>query len=196
MGFFDLFRKKRKLRHSRRPSSNRKQNPEKMQVDIEGVKSQMAIISIALKKHDDQLAEHTRVIGEHSKVLEKLEEKVSAIGIAPPVRENIPVMRPIEIINPSTQPGPTNDDPPQKLDFNRFSQQEKRILAVFFQNKQMSLSYVDIARALNKSPYTIKNQMNRMRLKTDLFDRTMGDQSRNRFKLKEGLRVEKYLNVV
>jgi IS30 family transposase len=59
----------------------------------------------------------------------------------------------------------------------------------------MALSYTDIARALNKSPYTVKNQMRQMRLKADLFDRTVGDQSRNRFKLKDGLRIEKYLNV-
>ena len=59
----------------------------------------------------------------------------------------------------------------------------------------MRLSYADVARALNKSPYTIKNQMNRMRLKADLFDRTIGDQSRNRFKLKDGVRIEKYLNL-
>ena len=196
MGFFDLFRKKRKLRHSRRPSSSSKQNPKKMQVDIKGVKNQMAIINIALKKHDDQLAEHTRIIGEHSKSLEKLEQKIGAVEIAPPVREKVPIVRPVEVINPSTSPGRAPIGFDQRFDINRFSEQEKRILAVFFQNKQMSLSYVDIARALNKSPYTIKNQRNRMRLKADLFDRTIGDQSRNRFNLKDGLRIEKYLNVV
>jgi hypothetical protein len=196
MGFFDLFRKKRKLRHSRRPSSSSKQNPKKMQVDIEGVKNQMAIINIALKKHDDQLAEHTRIIGEHSKSLEKLEQKISAVEIVPPAREKVPIVRPVEAINPSTSRGRAPIGFDQRFDINRFSEQEKRILAVFFQNKQMSLSYVDIARALNKSPYTIKNQMNRMRLKADLFDRTIGDQSRNRFNLKDGLRIEKYLNVV
>jgi hypothetical protein len=196
MGFFDLFRKKRKLRRSRRPSSNSKQNPIKVQVDMEGVKSQVAIINIALKKYDDQLAEHTRIIGEHSKSLEKPEQKIIAVEIAPLAREKLPIVRPVEVINPSTSPGRAPIGFDQRFDINRFSEQEKRILAVFFQNKQMSLSYVDIGRALNKSPYTIKNQMNRMRLKTDLFDRTIGDQSRNRFKLKEGLRIEKYLNVV
>jgi len=167
-----------------------------MQADIEGLKNQAAVMGIAIKKHDDELAEHMRIIGQHSKVLENLEEKVSAtIRIAPPAKDNIPVMRPIEIINPSTSPGRAPIGFDQRFDINRFSQQEKRILAVFFQNKQMCLSYVDIAHALNKSPYTIKNQMNRMRLKADLFDRTIGDQSRNRFKLKDGLRIEKYLNV-
>jgi hypothetical protein len=48
---------------------------------------------------------------------------------------------------------------------------------------------------LSRSPYTIKNQIRQIRLKADLFDRTVGDQSRNRFKLKDGLRIEKYLNV-
>ncbi len=68
-------------------------------------------------------------------------------------------------------------------------------MAVFFQNQGMALSYVDVARALNRSPYTVKNQIRQMRLKADLFDRTVGDESRNRFKLKDGLRIEKYLNV-
>jgi hypothetical protein len=60
----------------------------------------------------------------------------------------------------------------------------------------MSLSYVDVARSLNKSPYTVKNQIRQMRLKADLFDKMIGDGGANRFKLKDGLRIEKYLNVV
>ncbi|MFC1794065.1 helix-turn-helix transcriptional regulator [Planctomycetota bacterium] len=82
-----------------------------------------------------------------------------------------------------------------KFDINHFSEQQKKILAVFFQNQDMSLSYVDIGRILNKSPHTIKNQMREIRLKADLFDRTFGEQSRHRFKLKKDLRIEKYLNV-
>ncbi len=99
------------------------------------------------------------------------------------------------MINPLIVTKPSTIDSTNKFDINRFSEQEKRILAVFFQNQQMALSYVDIARTLNKSPHTVKNQMRQMRLKADLFDRTVDNDSRNRFKLKDGLRVEKYLNV-
>jgi hypothetical protein len=59
----------------------------------------------------------------------------------------------------------------------------------------MTLSYADIGRILNKSPLTIKNQMREIRLKANLFDRSIGEQNRHRFKLKKDLRIEKYLNV-
>lgn len=57
------------------------------------------------------------------------------------------------------------------------------------------MSYADVARLLNKSAYTVKNHMNRIRQKADLFDCTIGPQSRNLFTLKDDLRVEKYLKV-
>jgi len=125
----------------------------------------------------------------------KLEEKVNTIQIAPAVEQKIPDIRPIQIQHSSTIPVSTGDESAQKFDINRFSQQQKRILAVFFQNQDMTLSYADIGKILNKSPLTIKNQMREIRLKADLFDRSIGEQSRHRFKLKKDLRIEKYLNV-
>lgn len=172
-----------------------KQLIERIGADVENIQAQVGTINIALKKHDDEIAEHGRLISENSQGLEKLEQKVSSAQITPPVRDNIHTVRPVQIINPSTAAKPPDSSSDQKFDINRFSEQEKRILAVFFQNRQMRLSYADIGRALNKSPHTIKNQMNRMRLKADLFEKTIGDQSRNRFKLKDDLRIEKYLNV-
>ena len=68
-------------------------------------------------------------------------------------------------------------------------------MAVFFQNKGQWMSYADLGRILNKSAYTVKNQMNQIRQKADLFDCTIGSQSRNLFALKADLRVEKYLKV-
>jgi hypothetical protein len=68
-------------------------------------------------------------------------------------------------------------------------------LAVFFQHKGARLSYVDVASVLNKSHYTIKNQMRQIRQKADLSDQTVGRECRNLFKLKDDLRIEKYLNV-
>ncbi len=163
---------------------------------MENMQAQIATINIALKKHDDEISEHTRLIREHAKGLERLEQRVSTVPLSPPLVREVPsATRPVQIINPSTVPEPAVVSSDRKFDINRFSEQEKRILAVFFHNKGMRLSYDDLARTLNKSPHTIKNQMNRMRLKADLFDKTIGDQSRNRFRLKEDVRIEKYLNV-
>ena len=59
----------------------------------------------------------------------------------------------------------------------------------------MALSYADIAHSLNKSPHTIKNQMRQINIKADLFDKNIDDENRNRFKIKDGLKIERYLNV-
>jgi len=90
---------------------------------------------------------------------------------------------------------PARVSPAQQFDIERFTEQEKRVLAVFFQNKGIKMSYADVAKVLNKSAYTVKNQVNQIRQKADLFDCTIGNQSRNLFKLKDDLRIEKYLKV-
>jgi len=200
MGLFDFFRKKRKVkvkrkRRTRKPPSRKKQTLEKTKADIENLQGQLKTINIALNKHNDELLEHTKLISGHSKALEKLEQIVTKTPIIPPAEEKTQANRPVAMINPPAMPNPPTDNLDRKFDINRFSEQEKRILAVFFQNKDMALSYIDIATALNKSPHTVKNQINRMRLKAELFDKTVDNDSRNRFKLKDGLRVEKYLNV-
>ncbi|MCJ7722132.1 hypothetical protein MUO98_07000 [Candidatus Bathyarchaeota archaeon] len=150
---------------------------------------------IALKKHDDEILEHTRLIGEHTKSLEKLEQIVTTAQIVTPAEEKNQSNRPAATINPLTVTKPPTIGSSNKFDINRFSEQEKRILAVFFQNQEMAISYLDIARTLYKSPHTVKNQMRQMRLKADLFERTVDNDSRNRFKLIDGLKIEKYLNV-
>ena len=106
-----------------------------------------------------------------------------------------PESLPTEFPDPASSAQPAQARPPQQFDIECFTEQEKRVLAVFFQNKGMRMSYADVARTLNKSAYTVKNQMNQIRQKADLFDCTIGNQSRNLFALKADLRVEKYLKV-
>lgn len=200
MGLFDFLWKKKKTktkrkRRSRNSAPKTKRNMKKIEANIENLQTQIKTMHIALKKHDDELSEHTRLLGEHTKGLERLEQIVTTAQIAPTVEEKTQSNRPDAMINPLTVTKPPTIGSSNKFDINCFSEQEKRILAVFFQNQQMALSYVDIARTLNKSPHTVKNQMRQMRLKADLFERTVDNDSRNRFKLKDGLRIEKYLNV-
>jgi Fic family protein len=200
MGLFNFLRQKRTVKTNKKKqpgesSSRAEEAIEKIGADIEGLQNQVNTVNILLQKHDDELSEQKKLITEHSKGLEKLEQKVSTAQIVAPVKEIAPAARPIEISNPSTMLVPATGDSTQKFDINRFSEQQKRILAVFFQNQGMTLAYADIAKILEKSPHTIKNQMREMRFKADLFERSIGEQSRHRFKLKNDMRIEKYLNV-
>lgn len=164
-----------------------------MRTDIDQLLGRVGTIDITIKRHDDQLAEHAVRLQEHGQKLQTLEQKVT-----------IPAVQPVT----SCQGGrhtvenssrlcaqPAYAGPAQQFDIEQFTEQEKRVLAVFFQNKGRRMSYADVARVLNKSAYTIKNQVNQIRQKADLFDRTIGNQSRNLFALKADLRVEKYLKV-
>ena len=199
MRFFNIFGKKRKKNKqsdlTTKASLVLKQTLERIESNIEACQAQFNTVNIVLKKHDDQFNKHERRMDEHSERFEKLEEKVSDLQILVPVKKTASSLLPIEVPYLSTTPVQTTGNSTQKLDINRFSEQQKRILAVFFQNQGMALSYVDIGRILNKSPHTIKNQMREIRLKADLFDISIGEQSRHRFKLKKDLRIEKYLNV-
>ena len=172
-----------------------KQLIERISADVENIQAQIGTINIALKKHDDELLEHGRLISENSQGLKSLEQKLNAESIMPTEQLNTISHRPLETIKAPTTVKSTVQQSTQKLDINRFSEQEKRILAVFFQNKTARLSYLDVANMLNKSAHTVKNQMRQIRQKADLFDRAVGNQSRNLFKLKDDLRIEKYLNV-
>jgi len=200
MGFFDLFRKKRKVRSKRRKQSRTfvsklKQTFEEAKVDIDALRAQTQTINVLLEQHSKELSEHKVIINQHSARLSSLEQMINRQPANQELDRTNQVNRPGQTSSPALAMAFGAQQSSQKLDVNYFSEQEKRILAVFFQNQGMALSYVDVAGVLNKSPYTIKNQMNRMRLKADLFDRTIGDQSRNRFKLKDSLRIEKYLNI-
>jgi DNA-binding CsgD family transcriptional regulator len=164
-----------------------------MRTDIDQLVGRVGTIDIAIKKHEDQLTAHEASLQEHRQKFQTLEQKIS-IPVVQPMTSRQAVRHVAE-----NSPGPSAQlahvGTAQQFDIERFTEQEKRVLAVFFQNKGMRMSYADVARVLNKSAYTIKNQMNQIRQKADLFDCTIGNQSRNLFALKADLRVEKYLKV-
>jgi small-conductance mechanosensitive channel len=200
MGFFDLFRRKRKRRARRgNPGKDSRiklnETIQKARTDIDHLQTQTQLINEALQQHSSELSEHKRLIDDHSARLLSLEQLISCPPANPGLTRTSQAGRPDQTSNPPPETRISAPQSFQKLDVNCFSAQEKRILAEFFQNQGMVLSYVDIARSLNKSPHTVKNQIRQMRLKADLFDRTVGDGGTNRFKLKDGLRIEKYLNV-
>ena len=143
---------------------------------------QIGTIHIALHKHDDEVAECKDIALRHERTLVDLEQLV---------RSPSPPPRPYT--DPST--GMTAAASIHRLDIDRFSEQQKRLLAVFLQNRDRQMSYADVAAVLGKSAYTIKNQMNQIRHKADLFDRVTGPQSRSFFRLKDDLKVERSLDV-
>jgi DNA-binding CsgD family transcriptional regulator len=200
MGLFDIFKKKKKVktRKKRQRKSSIPKTKEdiiKLSSDIKNLQSQIGTIDIVLHKHDDDITEHSILIARHSRNLEKLEQLVAKQPINPPKFDSFPASRPIATINPQPLSQTIPLQQAQKFSVNRFSPQEKRILSVFFQNTGMTLSYIDIAHSLNKSPNTIKNQMRQINIKADLFTESINEENRKRFKLKDGLKIEKYLNV-
>lgn len=201
MGLFNLFWKRKstkpvkKKRKKRNSPSTRRQNFERIKADVRNLRAQLGTINILLRKHDGDIAEHSIVIEKHIKQIEKLEQIVVEQPISSPRQQVGPISRPNSTVNPLQIASTTAQPQQQRLDIARLSEQEKRILSVFFQNQDIALSYADIAGSLNKSPNTIKNQMRQITLKADLFNYTIGNENRKRFKLRNGLKVEKYLNI-
>lgn len=82
-----------------------------------------------------------------------------------------------------------------KMDVSHFTPQEKKLLSVFFDNRDMYLSYRDIGKTLGKSSHTVKNQLRQIRMKADLFEQSITDKTRKRFRLKDNLKVQNLLDV-
>jgi DNA-binding CsgD family transcriptional regulator len=154
----------------------------------------LAEMRTMLDRHSGELTEHKRLIDDHTAKLASLEQRLT-VSTATLQKELSPVSRPIL---PTSLPIATNPpmySVPQRHNIDSFSPQEKRILSLFFENPGMALSYVDIAKVLGKSANTVKNQMHQLGMKADLFERTIDNTNRNRFKLKEGLKIDRFLNI-
>ena len=154
----------------------------------------MGTFNIILQKHDQEITEHTIVIKKNADQLKTLEQLVAQPAINPIKDQIEPINRPIMPFPSQQVPVLAQNPLNQGLGIDMFSAREKNILNVFFQNRDMALSYVDIARVLNKSPNTIKNQMRQINAKANLFAKAIDSDNRNRFKLYENLKIEKYLN--
>lgn len=189
MELFKVFSRTRKQRPGARKTApaTRRSEPSihKLGHQIKDLKRQVSTVHIALRHHEGQIKQCQNHIQQHTQGLETLEQKIAA-----------PISVPSPLSVSASPPRPhCNIDSPGKVDINRFSEQEKRVLRVFFENKHQSMSYADVARALNKSPNTVKNQIRQIRSKANLFECTLGKQSRNLLKLRDGFRVEQYLNI-
>ncbi len=188
MGIFDfLIGSRAKIRKRRRKSRNYSST---VKHQLSGIKVQIDAINTVLDNHQKGIAENSLLLKEHSRKLSTLEELLSRPQTSQPSAPTNPTIRPDWPVKPA-QSGVNGNN--NKLDIDKFSQQEKKILSVLFSHQDMALSYRDIAGALNKAPTTIKNQIHQILLKADIFEKVIDTGMVNRFRLKDGLKIEKYL---
>ena len=164
------------------------------------IKTLLTDTNAQLAQQNEVLAHHTRLIHDHTARLDGLEEIVSASPTiltttdSPTNRPNQPISRLSEPTNrlvATSRPTKLSTvESLERLDMDSITEQEKRIVGVFLDHRDMSLSYQDLAKVLDKSPYTVKNQMRQINMKTNLFDRIIDCHNRIRFKLKKRLKVE------
>jgi DNA-binding NarL/FixJ family response regulator len=188
MGIFDFFRSKRRLKKRKRTKKYKSRFSPKQQIDI--IKTQLNTINMVLQKHDQDIGENTAIIREHCQKLKTLEQLLATPSV---INQPAGQTKQLGRLVSSTKPIQSNRDNHGKFDIDKFSTQEKRILTVFFNHKDMALSYRDIASTLSKAPNTIKNQIHQILLKADIFEKCKDTSQVNRFRLKDGLKIEKYL---
>ena len=188
MGLLDFFiRRKTKTTKKRRS----KGSTNTVRRQIVGVQGQIDSINNILQKHGKDIDENSALLKEHGQKLTNLEDILTNQPMGLSLRQTSPTQRPDWTVKP-VQPNVINSC---KFDINRFSNQEKRILSVFFEHQDMALSYRDVGSMLGKSANTVKNQMHQILIKADLFERIIDNDMRNRFRLKDGIKIEKYLNL-
>jgi hypothetical protein len=189
MGWFHIFKRHQRKRKAHKSSHNHSVRSlvERLQSDTSSLQQQLQIIQTTVDKHGISINEHTTLFEEHKVRVAKLEQLVAQPATI------VPAESPRQISRPQTSV--ESPLPRQKYDVNNFSPQEKRILQLFFEHQDMALSYTDLSQALGKSPLTVKNQLHEIRLKADLFTKTIGADNRNRFKLRDDVRLQKYLNL-
>jgi len=199
LNFLSIFQKKKKNAKRRKTrkshSSKNKEEFNRLTSNLNNLRAQLGTVNILLKKHDEEITENSLILEKHVSRIEKLEEIVAKQPTSPTIGGINLASRPTLTTELVSTPQSEAQFQSQKLDISRFSPQEKRILSVFFQNQDMALSYADIAQYLSKSPNTIKNQVRQINMKADLFNYKVDNESRKRYKLKDGLKIEKYLNI-
>ena len=188
MGLLDFFIR-RKHRTAKRRRSKGCGITAKQQ--IAGIKDRVDSINSVLQKHQKDIDENSALLKEHSQKLTNLEDILTNQPMSLSLSQTSPTQRP----DWTGKPVQSNVINSCKFDINRFSNQEKRILSVFFEHQDMALSYRDVGSMLGKSANTVKNQMHQILIKADLFERIIDNDMRNRFRLRDGIKIEKYLNI-
>jgi DNA-binding CsgD family transcriptional regulator len=167
---------------------------------LQGIEARFLELTGALAKLDCEVIQQGQILMQQVKRIDSHEQSIGRLEDLVTSRPNAMARRTDHPQPPSPLPDPSPSRAPPasesaRFDLDRFSDQEKRILTVFLNHQDMPLSYRDIAAALGRAPNTVKNQINALRARSDLFDISTGEMSRNRFRLKQGLTVGSYLSL-
>jgi DNA-binding CsgD family transcriptional regulator len=197
-----IFYKKKRKRSTARKRARRKnahlQNSKQLaalRTDFDNLKGQFNTMNMLLQKHDEEITANSNLIEKHTKSIQTIEQMVANLPTNLVIPKAEPTNRPVSTTRQAWSPLVKTEFGEQKFNISQLSQQERKILSVFFQNKDLALSYADIARSLGKSPNTIKNQIRQINMRANLFNYTLDNENRKRFKLKDSLTIEKYLNI-
>jgi DNA-binding CsgD family transcriptional regulator len=189
MAWFGLFKKKKARKKTTRKSASNKSKA--LKARFNKLEAEIKTINLLLQNHDQSITEHSQILVTHTQKLEQLVDQLEPNQPENDKQEANNTSALIEV--PSRKVSIVEKS--YKLNLNSLSRQERKILNVFFQHPDMALSYADIGSFLQKSPNTIKNQLRQLRIKADLFSQSSDADNRNRFRLKDHLKIEKYLNL-
>ena len=147
-----------------------------------------------INKIFNKLNTHSTTLYQLKKELEKLNQLMNELS-SKAVREPIlPAVghRPVALMRPNSTTGRLNT-PGYELPITNLSPKEKKIIGVLIGHKDMILSYEDIAKVLENSISTVKNQINQIKNKANLLIEIRDETGKKRYKLKDNIRLEKYI---
>ena len=158
--------------------------------DMQQLQTQVDLMAKTAQQHEQLISRHDSCLKEHTHRLADLESRIKTEPVTPDSEISQSISRPIA---PTDRLVPTHNESDRssgELDLDHFSIQERKILQTFLTHKNMALSYLDIAKSLHKSPHTVKNQLRQISMKADLFDKFIDEDRKNRFKLKDKLKLK------
>ena len=158
--------------------------------DMQQLQAQVDLIADTAQQHEQLISQHDNCLQEHTQRFTDLESRINTEPVSPDMEISQPISRPTVTTDRSVSTNHSSTPNPDELDLDSFSGQERKILQTFLTHKNMALSYLDIAKSLHKSPHTVKNQLRQISMKADLFDKFIDEDRKNRFKLKEKLKLK------
>lgn len=150
--------------------------------DVRTLQNGIKQVESQLQNHSLRIDHHDRRLTNHDGRLTNLEQRVTSQ--VPVFALSASKMLPDQTTN-RTIPDQSATNPLTEIDWNELSPQERRIMEVFANHPGMALSYGDIAKSLQKSPHTVKNQMRQLMMKQPVFEKQVDQQQKNRFRLKK-----------
>lgn len=206
---FNFFsgKKQKKAEGSGDESQRIKAAFERVKGDIERIERYSAEISATVAAHHNQLKEQEKEMRRHEEEILRTGLKISEHAKKFDDLESMVIERKHAVNRLIESTKRLNNETPQLITSKRvdgqdvneiiwdsFTPQERKIIGVFMENRDMPLSYADVGKVLGKSPSTIKNQIKGIELKGKIFEEKRDGEQRKRYSIKGGLRLNKSLD--